>query len=667
MGTTHNTTWLDGSLTQSWGTGTDVNTYTMGVAFTVNVQCAVDYVSWRRATAVAGDKLTRLALYDGVSGALLWQSSSVPDDGSVGWQDKAVGSSVTLTANRRYVVAADHPGGITTSQIGPVASLASSDPYGYANPAVCYTSAGSYGYPNNAGGSGWLYGLSVHAYASGGTSGGATTGDIQAQLSSWFDPTDATYPTSSPKLYPSTIAGLATKIDNDGVSWDAKLGALQTYGSVGDKGISAGVEIVRQAVAGVQASLPDTSALAKLTDVQAAQAAIISAVNTARDAVNTNTNTQAGAILGAIASHDTQVAGYVADAQAAILADVDQRKDDVVTAVQAAQAAIGDAINAHDAGAKSVINAHTDTAVNGAVTAINAHTDQAAGQLAGDIATHDADVIDAINVAEGAINAHTDQAVTAINGHVDTALGPIAKTADLQPLATTAQLTAARDAINAHTDAAVAGLNVTVDTSALATKTDLSNAQTAIVSQIDTDTSHIQDQIRTHDGNVILSLQGQAANILAAITAETATIVAALGGSTGVLGLIDAVASVLAALTGLVADVATLTQWIKSGPSSFTSAGSAAFTSGYFLYQQAARRYVVDIAETNVRQQIIDLPTGRYLPRAGWCQVLYGDAYGEWHRLAFDKQRIDVGPGATGLLLYTRAGTTGSVEAFTTS
>ena len=230
---------------------------------------------------------------EAVSGTIVSTTAINADTASAGWKSQAI-TPVTLTGGVDYYVWILWPSASTT-HISGWSSGAPAPGSGFtqvgarfAQPATTTanlpTSSSTYA----------LAAVSVSTDPAGTGGGGTPTtpADVDTVLADWFDPSDAIRPTSQPKLYPDTIIGLHGKIDSDGITWDAKMGPMQTYGTLSNKGISAGVEIVRQAVV----ALPTPASPGSITTLSGDVAALQSDLDAFEAATTLNFRRLQGAV-----------------------------------------------------------------------------------------------------------------------------------------------------------------------------------------------------------------------------------------------------------------------------------------------------------------------------------------------------------------------------------
>lgn len=327
-------------------------------------------------------------------------------------------------------------------------------------------------------------------------------------------------------------------------------------------------------------------------------------VTAARDAVNTHTDTAGAALATIIGTHDTEVKAAVTDAGDALATIIGTHDTEVKAAVTDAQGTIVTAIEAAQAAIGDGINAH------------------------------DAGVKDALDTATTAVDDHTDGAQAELDARIDAHDAGVKGTIATTQSAITTAITAARNAVNTHTDGAATAINANTDANV--------------------------------NGLGILLSAEHTASATASATAHAA-ILAAVVGETGVLAAITALTSAIAAVAGVVADVLTILNALRGGSGTAHQTASADFTASPFLFAQPGDYYDVEITAWSSRQGATALAVGTWLPYIAWAAPLYGTVYGPKVTLNFSQQRIVCQHGATGLLVFTKAGAQGHVRAFQAS
>jgi len=254
-------------------TSTPSNAWSVGTCFTVSDGSApITGLAWYRGATGSTAKPGNLRLYgtDTTTPLREFNGADIVDSGAVGWQITPFATAYTPSAGVHYVAQMTWPGLVPWYYYSR-SSLANPDaPYAWDSAGVRRSSEFGSTYPGSQDDTlAWL--VSPVWGGSTGGGGGLTSADLQDALADWFDPTDATKPSGTPKLYPDTIIGLNGKIDNDGITWDAKMGPMLAYGGVGTHGISFGVDVVRQQIAALPTPASPGSIVALSGDVAALQ------------------------------------------------------------------------------------------------------------------------------------------------------------------------------------------------------------------------------------------------------------------------------------------------------------------------------------------------------------------------------------------------------------
>lgn len=268
------------------------SSFELGVAFRTAQGLTVTGLRWYATSTTTTDKPTHLYLWDTVGASVIASIATPGHSGLVGWQTASLDTPVLLEADHEYRVSMGIPTGTHWAEI----TNAAAPPY----PLVWATQvgyAGSIGgYPNTSqtNRAFWVDIVLDTDYAISPDPSPVLVGDVKEALRAWLDPGSADLPVGDSGLYPRVagemdaflagspdnaetisgnvsetkdavagiaatindegtglvaiagdVAALRAKVTADGVTLDAKIGPLETYGSVGSKGVSAGVEIVR--------------------------------------------------------------------------------------------------------------------------------------------------------------------------------------------------------------------------------------------------------------------------------------------------------------------------------------------------------------------------------------------------------------------------------------
>src|ERR1043166_1729192 len=109
MGATHDNTWLLGQLTGTWIQDTRGGAqYAIAVQFRCVNAMYIDSVAWYASDTNTSHKPTHLDIYD-PPGNTIWTTSTIPHDGTTGWQNVALGGQLALYAGQSYRISGCFP------------------------------------------------------------------------------------------------------------------------------------------------------------------------------------------------------------------------------------------------------------------------------------------------------------------------------------------------------------------------------------------------------------------------------------------------------------------------------------------------------------------------------------------------------------------------------
>lgn len=252
--------------------------------YAVEVACSQDgyLTGWRWARASdGGSPPDGAAVWDVAdTSSPVWVADAIPNGSGAGWWEADIVGSIPLLAGHTYRMALGYHNHVS----GFAYQNSVSKPAGEFPVALTGTTSWTYyasgflAYPaTDRAASGQNLGIDLR-WSSIPLVAPATGGDLDAALTDWLSDNENTHtahglPWTTKSVVDGHTATLASiegslsdqgatldavagdvadlhaKVTADGVTLDAKIGPLETYGSVGDKGVSAGVEIVRQQVA----------------------------------------------------------------------------------------------------------------------------------------------------------------------------------------------------------------------------------------------------------------------------------------------------------------------------------------------------------------------------------------------------------------------------------
>lgn len=262
----------------------------LGMPWVQENSASITKVGWTRVATGAAGAPTGLAIYEAGNTTALWSTSAPTDTGAVGAQWTDVGTPIPVVAGHTYYVCGYWQNGDSVPYVTG-ANRPATEPVLVdwpVNTRVHIDSVGGMQYPTSQDTVHW-YGMNVTLDDTGGSPNptGTVGYEIEAAFERWEGTSDNTRPNGLPYLtkqvldaHTDTLAGISgsitaqgvtvdaiagdvaalhAKISADGVTLDEKIGPLRAYGGVTNEGVSGGVEIVRNAVDALPATVQNAS------------------------------------------------------------------------------------------------------------------------------------------------------------------------------------------------------------------------------------------------------------------------------------------------------------------------------------------------------------------------------------------------------------------------
>lgn len=132
-----------------WLPLSDGNPYERGTTVASPVDGTITKLRWRRMNTDAGDAPVVLRVWDVETETVLYTAPSVPDDGTVGWQEHPLTTPLSIDANQLVIISAQLPAGNTNGYLSLSTQYPPPDfPAGLATPPYRRTTAPSFGFPD---------------------------------------------------------------------------------------------------------------------------------------------------------------------------------------------------------------------------------------------------------------------------------------------------------------------------------------------------------------------------------------------------------------------------------------------------------------------------------------------------------------------------------------
>lgn len=176
-------------------------TFEIGTCFHVDTAAALTQLRWYRVSA-GSPAPSALRLWDTTTQTVVYTATSVPDNGSVGWQTHQPGASpMNLVANREYRVSISTPNNFQIANFGSSPAIVPSSPLHFESNVRCYR-LNSFLYPNSQDGAIYhLVDIGVGASVDEAPPEAPVTNEsLDARLQAWLDKDSADFPDSTPIL-----------------------------------------------------------------------------------------------------------------------------------------------------------------------------------------------------------------------------------------------------------------------------------------------------------------------------------------------------------------------------------------------------------------------------------------------------------------------------------